>query len=1183
MKEIEHEIASRQLRLVVTGPRTVQPGAPAEFEVRTVDHEGQPADVTLSARLEGDAQRKKAKAAKDHLSEDKAAESDLTISTESLGVYRVRIPPTVRLQPGQSLGMLVTARKKSGGAGEAVQLSGQVRLTAPVYLTHLTTDKPMYQPGEFVQFRSLTLDRLTLQPPAEDFSLNATLTSPTGAVRPILQGRTALVRQDAKEALHAVIGPDSKPVHGIGAGSWLLEPDAPGGEYTLTVNEQFGRFSPVNRKFIVNRFQKPRLDKKIDFNRSSYGPGDEVQVRASAKLAGGGGAVENANVEAAVKIDDKNYDASGSESPMPIRGKTDADGSLLLRFSLPKAIERGSASLAVTFTDGATETIVRPIPLVLAKLDVEFFPEGGDLVAGLSNRVYFQARTPLGKPAELRGVLLENGKPLPVPVATLSDNDHPGVNQGNGVFAFTPRDGANYALRIDTPAGVVEKKSLPMVRADRVVLRVEKGVFESDETIRVHVGSTKPRSLLVGAYCRGEVLATATLGRGQTEATLTPTSGAGGVCRVTVFEEIVTGQTQRLLQPVAERLVYRVPRGRIDVSISPDQRRYLPGQKVNLSLVTTDEKEKPTPAIVMLAVVDRSVVNLADMKTDRSMPTHFLLGSEVRRADDLEYADFLLGPQAKAPQALDLLLGTQGWRRFAEQNPDQFRQRFLREAESLPENDRLRQQEEGERLLVMIGQSEPQRTDFDQDRIDEAAEAHAGAVRVVEKVGDEKDYKSAVVDLTRYDRWFQDARRVALPTLIGLMALMAVVALLRRTEVRWAYLATTFGLLLFVVALSPNRSNVPTVARGPSAVAKLHISEAEFGMLKKQLGDLRDKAKDAAKADRARPVAPGAMMGVVGGAGGPPMPRAGMAPLAPTTVTKLDADGFGGGVATRPLGRRAGDGNALFEADKKKTEFRDVNRNGEKAANLQNQNDGLALIKRAEQMQYLAPEAQLRQLEARNFGLAKGAGKEAKDRGAMFDLPLVFREFAHVRKETPGVRDDFAETVYWHPVLVLNHGKANVSFDLCDSVTTFEATAYAHTLDGRLGSAVKRIESRLPFSLAPKVPVEVTAGDRIDLPVAVSNTTAEQLGVQLKLTGHEGLDVVSSKTEESLSLAPESRGRRVFSFRPRINEGVARVEFQGKAGAFTDAIREGFRVVPDGFPTQGASSDLLDKSTASNA
>ena len=84
---------------------------------------------------------------------------------------------------------------------------------------------------------------------------------------------------------------------------------------------------------------------------------------------------------------------------------------------------------------------------------------------------------------------------------------------------------------------------------------------------------------------------------------------------------------------------------------------------------------------------------------------------------------------------------------------------------------------------------------------------------------------------------------------------------------------------------------------------------------------------------------------------------------------------------------------------------------------------------------------------------------------------------------TPALRSDFSETLYWHPVLVLPDGKGEVSFELCDSVTTFQVTAFAHTLDGRLGAATRKIESRLPFTLSPKLPLEVTASDRLEVPL----------------------------------------------------------------------------------------------------
>src|SRR5207248_832539 len=82
-------------------------------------------------------------------------------------------------------------------------------------------------------------------------------------------------------------------------------------------------------------------------------------------------------------------------------------------------------------------------------------------------------------------------------------------------------------------------------------------------------------------------------------------------------------------------------------------------------------------------VVDRAALSLADDKTLRAMPTHFLLTGEVKRPEELENADFLLTDHPLAPIAVDLLLGTQGWRRFAEQDPTQFRESHGVDAERL--------------------------------------------------------------------------------------------------------------------------------------------------------------------------------------------------------------------------------------------------------------------------------------------------------------------------------------------------------------------------------------------------------------------------------------------------------------------------------------------------------------------
>src|SRR5439155_19882440 len=152
----------------------------------------------------------------------------------------------------------------------------------------------------------------------------------------------------------------------------------------------------------------------------------------------------------------------------------------------------------------------------------------------------------------------------------------------------------------------------------------------------------------------------------------------------------------------AERLLYRMPKEHLNLEIKTDHENYVPGDRVKVTVKSSGENQQPAPAIVMLAVVDKSVLKLADEKTYRSMPAHVLLTSEVRRPEDLEHADFLLGPQPSADKALDLLLGTQGWRRFAEQDPGKFQ----------PE-----QREEAQRLLVLNGQFQMQSVDYAQNAI----------------------------------------------------------------------------------------------------------------------------------------------------------------------------------------------------------------------------------------------------------------------------------------------------------------------------------------------------------------------------------------------------------------------------------------------------------------------------------
>jgi hypothetical protein len=1171
IEEIRHQVKARELKMEVRGPRTVQSGAPTEYQVLTYDLNGQPAAARIEARVADLPDPHLGGAAASRTAPAKRSGETLSVTRLDRGVYRVTVPPSLPLKPNRSLTLLVSARRDSGSR---MELSEQLILTAPVYVTHLTTDKPMYQPGETVYFRSLTLDRFRLAPGQEDFRLQYALTTPSGEQRVLLTGGNGLVRE-GKASLGLLKGPDGKPVRGIGAGSYVLTEGTPGGEYVLTVSELNGRFPPQKRKFTVNTYQKPRLDKELDYNRSSYGPGDEVQARCRARRADGG-PVKDRPVRVTVQIDDKSYGADGKESRTPFVLRTDAQGEVVLRFKLPAQIERGQASVGVTFDDGATvETLVRTIPIVLKKLQVEFFPEGGDLVAGLPNRVYFQVRTPLGKPADLKGRLLEDGKPLSVALATLHDAKHPGVNQGMGRFEFTPRTGRAYTVQVDSPAGITKHFALPKVHTDGVVLRVDTGVAEAGRELRVRVRSTKKRNLMIGAYCRGRLLDSVRLAAGQTDAVLQLKSPTGGVCRVTAFEELPTGGARRELKPLAERLVYREPAERVDIDIHPDRRTYVPGQKVKLSLATTTEKEKFTPTILMVAVVDKSVLTLADEKTARTMPTHFLLTTEIRRAEDLEYADFLVQPHPRAAEALDLLLGTQGWRRFAEQNPDQFRKRHVEMAGA----DRQRREEEADRLLVLSGQSIPQRIVFDQERIDKVKKAfddradrllaqHEKARQAVEHAGDDADYRAALALMTQFQDRFQQAGRWVGLGLVLAALLWILIAAARQVQPAWPYCAAlaTCAAGVLLVVLGPLGKRPAELDKGMDLARQMEAPKAPH-----------DRAFDAegaahVHADRGAAVPPGGP-----GGGNGPQAKAKVAMKAPRPARGGMGRAKGGPRVPhmlRPADKPGAGRNAMLlaKADGK------LNRQKGKEAKA----EARAVRERADLHAGLpaAPGKAGRGLRRQPFGrpMRDRMVRRGGEMGWAALPPLVVREYAHARPpgSKPEFRSDFTETVYWHPVLVLPDGKAEVSFDLCDSVTNFQVTAFAHTLDGRLGAATRKVEVRLPFTLSPKLPLEVTAGDTIDVPLAVSNNTGERRSVQLTLK-QRGLKLLRGSASERFTLASPKPVRKLFRFVPAIRDGKALLTFTGKADPFAaDAVRGTIKVVPEGFPVVGAFSDVLE-------
>lgn len=496
------------------------------------------------------------------------------------------------------------------------------------YQTAISTDKPIYRIGENVYVRGVVLNASDHKPLPDKESTIATIEvkGPKGDV--ITSGQAQV----------------QESVWGY---SWEIPDGQPGGEYKVIVSYPGSGHAPAERKFDVRAYRAPRLNSQITFMRDGYSPGEKVSATLDVKRAEGG-VPAGAKVSVTALID-------GSEIKCD-NASVDGSGLCSVSFNLPNDISRGEGTLNMVIEDGGVvEAASKTIPIILQTVDLKMYPEGGDLIAGYRNRVYLQAKQPNGKPADLKGKIVSYPESEFDPITEFKTE-----HEGRGRFEFTPEKDKDYYLVVSEPAGIKKRFKLPDVKSHGAVIRAEKEIFGKDRPVSVQVGCTEKtyrvslakREVEIAAFVVKQDVNPGELKRVSFDVP----SSVDGVLTVTVTNPDDT--------PLAERLVFRQQASPLNISITSDKTTHIPGDKTKLTIKTTNADGKPVPAMVGLTVTDDSVLELIEKREQAPhLPVMVFLEPEV---EDLADAHVYLDPKnPKAPVATDLLLGTQGWRRFA--------------------------------------------------------------------------------------------------------------------------------------------------------------------------------------------------------------------------------------------------------------------------------------------------------------------------------------------------------------------------------------------------------------------------------------------------------------------------------------------------------------------------------------
>jgi hypothetical protein len=485
---------------------------------------------------------------------------------------------------------------------------------------YVQCDKPFYNPGETIWFSVFIRDAATFKASTKSDIVYAELINPKGSVEKVL---TLIAKK------------------GIASGDFTIADDLPGGLYTLKAYSNWQKNDPDPAFFIkeiqVQDVVLPRLKMKLDFEKKAYGPG----AHAAADLS----LTTNENKPLSTFPVTFTISVAGAQI-FQGPAKTDDAGKVKIAFDLPKKLTSSDGLLNVLIDyDGQTESISRSIPIVLNKVTLSFFPEGGDLVYGLKSTVAFKAVNEFGKAADIEGVIIDNDSNK---VASFGS-----FHMGMGGFTFEPHEGKTYLARITKPSGISELYSLPEAMPQGYVL----GVNEvTKNALKLSIGSTREENLLVFLQIRGKEYYSKEINArdGMNDISLDISKMPVGVAQITLFD---SKGIER-----AERLVFVNKHRQASVAIKTDKQRYMPREKVKMTITASDETGMRMPGNFALAVTDDQLLSFADDKSSTIL-SHMLAESDIK--GKVEEPRFYFDPKEQmADKALDFLLMINGWRRF---------------------------------------------------------------------------------------------------------------------------------------------------------------------------------------------------------------------------------------------------------------------------------------------------------------------------------------------------------------------------------------------------------------------------------------------------------------------------------------------------------------------------------------
>jgi len=999
----------------------------------------------------------------------------------------------------------------------------------------LTTEKPIYQPGQTMHVRALALDRANHQA-ASQRTLTFELEDSRG--NKVFKRQTETDQfgvASAEFALADEVNLGTYHCHAL-----LGNREAPDDTAELAIN--------------VERYVLPKFKVAMEFGdnhnkrKRGYQPGDHVtgKVRANYFF---GKPVDNAEITVkASAMDVALFEAASAE------GKTSEEGTYQFDLKLPeyfagRPLNHGAARVLIEAmvkdSAGHSETRGEPITVSDSPLLITAVPESGTLVPNLENEVFILTSYPDGSPVKTDLILRAPGNPD----QRLSSDDG-----GIAVARIKPQEGKE-SLEIDATDVEGSKASTHLdlgARAgeDQILLRAERAVYRTGERIQLKVFSTKASgAAYLDLVKDGQTILTrdVDLQNGQAELGLTATPEMAGTLDLSAY---IFGRNAQAVSD--HRLIFVQPADELKIETVADSSSYKPGSDARIQFRVTDSRGEGVHAALGLQVVDEAVFALTE-KQPGFAKVFFYLEQEVmkpryeihsialselveptersqaerhdRAARALFAATEVVGHdnfETKAGKDLPMTKFAQYWQRYQ----SHFQAQAIAVAKAMS-NAYIKNPKEGSPTELFRKLARPEQAEFrdswgNQLHLEPTRWYDSSKYYVLRSAGPDQKLNTSD-DLQAFlffeRKWIAGAHTPSASTMginiehdrgpfNGKAEIVGTVvdptgAVIPNASVEVREIATnrvlkstTDGQGQFRMTAAPaGEYRVQISARGFQAVARecsLHVRDRAVLSARLNLGS----ATELVEVTGQSPVLQTQVAQAMAVARPPSAMPAGV------------AGGVAGGIGA---GEGGGVGGGAFKV-------------GQAAA---------------------VNGRDFTQLVAIKGGLSKDASEAP----------------------TARVRSYFPEALYINPEIITDKGgRASILIPIADSITTWRMAMIASTEHGTLGTSTSSLKVFQDFFVDLDLPVTLTEGDRVSIPVAIYNYSGSPGDVRLQLQPENWFSLVDDTSEKSVEVDSSRVGASQFTLEAK-HIGKFKLTVSARMNGAADrrdiVVRE-IEVIPNG-------------------